>query len=58
LGRACSIHGHENAYKILVGKPQLKRPLGKSRHRWKYVEADLKITGKGVAWIHRAQDMD
>jgi hypothetical protein len=24
-----------NAYKILVGKPKVKRPLGKPRHRWK-----------------------
>jgi type IV secretory pathway TrbF-like protein len=24
-----------NEYKILVGKPEEKRPLGKSRHRWK-----------------------
>jgi hypothetical protein len=24
-----------NAYRILVGKPEGKRPLGKPRHRWK-----------------------
>jgi hypothetical protein len=23
-----------NMYRILVGKPQAKRPLGRSRHRW------------------------
>jgi hypothetical protein len=23
-----------DAYRILVGKPERKRPLGKSRHRW------------------------
>jgi hypothetical protein len=23
-----------NAYRLLVGKPELKRPLGRPRHRW------------------------
>jgi hypothetical protein len=26
--------GDENAYKILVGKPEGKRPLGRPRCRW------------------------
>jgi hypothetical protein len=26
--------GEENAYRILVGKPEGKTPLGRPRHRW------------------------
>jgi hypothetical protein len=34
MGRACSTNGEKrNAYRILVGKPEGKRPLGKPRHR-------------------------
>jgi hypothetical protein len=36
MGRACSMHGKvSNAYKILVRKPEGKRPLGRPRSRWK-----------------------
>jgi hypothetical protein len=35
MGRACSTNGEtRNAYKILMGKPEGKRPLGRQRHRW------------------------
>jgi hypothetical protein len=35
MGRACSKHGgQENAYRIMVGKPEGKRPLERSRRRW------------------------
>jgi hypothetical protein len=35
MGRECSMHGeNKNAYWILVGKPEGKRPLGRPRHRW------------------------
>jgi hypothetical protein len=35
LGRACSMDGENwNACKILVGKPEGKRPLGRTRRRW------------------------
>jgi hypothetical protein len=35
-----------NAYKILVGNPQRKRPLGRSRHRWKdNIEMHIKEIG-------------
>jgi hypothetical protein len=34
MGRACSKHGKKrNAYRVLVGKPQGRRPLGRSRRR-------------------------
>jgi len=45
-----------NAYRILVGKPERNRPLGKHRRRW---QDDLRETGfKVVDWIHLAQDRD
>jgi hypothetical protein len=35
MGGACSIHERdENAYNILVVKPERKKPLGRPRHRW------------------------
>jgi hypothetical protein len=38
-------------YKVLVGKPEGKRPLGRSRRRWEDgIRMDLRETGLGV-WI-------
>jgi hypothetical protein len=35
MGRACRAHGEKrNAYRVLVGKPEGNRPLGKLRSRW------------------------
>jgi hypothetical protein len=35
MGRAFSMNGEKmNAYRILVGKPEGKRPLGRQRRRW------------------------
>jgi hypothetical protein len=47
-------------YKVLVGKPEGKRPLGRPRHRWEDgVRMDLKEIGLGgVDWIPLAQDRD
>jgi hypothetical protein len=47
-----------NAYRILVGKSERKRPLGKSKRRWKdNVRMDLREIGwGGVDWIDLAQD--
>jgi hypothetical protein len=47
-------------YRVLVGKPEEKRPLGRPRHRW---EDDIKIylqeVGCGVVdWITLGQDRD
>jgi hypothetical protein len=34
MGRACSMYGDKrNAYMILVGKPEGRRPLGRPRRR-------------------------
>jgi hypothetical protein len=35
MGRACSTNGEKlNAYRILVGKSEGKKPLGKPKRRW------------------------
>jgi hypothetical protein len=49
-----------NAYRILVGKPEVKRPLGRPRHRWEdNIRLDLREIGWGVIdWIDVAQDRD
>jgi hypothetical protein len=42
-----------NTYKILVGKPEGKRPLGRPRRRWvNDIKMDLRETGwDGMDWI-------
>jgi hypothetical protein len=49
-----------NAYKILVGKLEGKRPLKRPRHRWDdTIKMNLREIGwDGVNWIHLAQDKD
>jgi hypothetical protein len=44
-----------NAYRILVAKPEGKRPLGRPRRRW--VDR-IKIGWDGTDWIDLAQDRD
>jgi 3-oxoacyl-ACP reductase-like protein len=47
-------------YRVLVGKPEGERPLGKSRHRWEdNSKIDLGEVGCwGMGWIELAQDRD
>jgi hypothetical protein len=49
-----------NAYRILVGKPEGKRPLGRPRRRWEdNIKMDLREIGwGGMDWIELAEDMD
>jgi len=45
-------------YRVLVGKPEGKRPLGRPRRRWEdKVKMDLQEVGcGGMDWIDLAQD--
>jgi hypothetical protein len=47
-------------YKVLVGKPERKRPLGRPRRRWENgIRMDVRETGLGgVDWIRLCQDRD
>jgi hypothetical protein len=49
-----------NAYWILVGKPEGKRPLGRPRRSWvDSIKMDLReIRWDGMDWIDLAQDRD
>jgi hypothetical protein len=49
-----------NAYSILVGKPEGRRPLGRPKRRWDdNIRMDFREIGFGdVDWIHLAQDRD
>jgi hypothetical protein len=47
------------AYRILVGRPESRRPLGKPRRRWEdNIKMDLQDVGWGMDWIELAQDRD
>ena len=50
--------GEEGGYRVLVGKPEGKRPLGRPRRRWvDNIRMDLQKLGCGyVGWIGLAQD--
>jgi hypothetical protein len=45
-------------YRVLVGRPEGKRPLGRHRRRWKdYIKMELRGIGiDGENWIQLAQD--
>jgi hypothetical protein len=51
---------NRNAYRILVGKPEEKRRLGRPRRRWvDNIEMGLREIGwDRMDWIDRAQDRD
>jgi hypothetical protein len=59
-GHVARIGENRNAYRILVGKPEGKRPLGRPRRRWvENIKMHLREIGwDGVNWIDLAQDRD
>ncbi|KAJ4443541.1 hypothetical protein ANN_05214 [Periplaneta americana] len=61
MGRTCSTYGESrNAYRVLVGRPEGKRPLGKPRRRWEdNIKMDLReVRYDDRDWINLAQDRD
>jgi hypothetical protein len=59
-GHVARIGEKRNACRILVGKPEGKRPLGRQTHRWvNNIKMDLREIGwGGMDWIDLAQDRD
>jgi hypothetical protein len=57
-GHAARIGETRNAYRILVGKPEGKRPLGRPRcRRVNDIKRDLRERGwDGIDWIDLAPD--
>jgi hypothetical protein len=47
-------------HRVLVGKPEGKRPLGRPRRRWEdNIKMDFQDVGGGCgAWLELAQDRD
>jgi hypothetical protein len=59
-GHVACMGEERNVYKVLMGKPEGKRPLGRPRRRWEdAIRMDLREIGWGsVDWIQLAQDRD
>ncbi|KAJ4439479.1 hypothetical protein ANN_07603 [Periplaneta americana] len=59
-GHVARLGESRNAYRVLVGRPEGKRPLGKPRRRWEdNIKMDLKEVGYDDRdWINLAQDRD
>jgi hypothetical protein len=57
-GHVARIEETRNAYRILVGKPEGKRPLERPRRRWvDNIKMDVTEIGwNGIDWIELAQD--
>jgi hypothetical protein len=58
-GHVVRMGERRNAYRILVGNPEGKRPLGRPRRRWVDIikKIDLREIGwDGMDWIDLAQD--
>jgi len=46
-------------HRVLVGKPEGRRPLERPRHRWEdNIKMDLRKVGGGGDWMELAQDRD
>jgi hypothetical protein len=48
------------ACRVLVGRPEGRRPRGRPKHRWEYnIKMDLQEVGRGgMDWIDLSQDME
>jgi len=59
-GHVARMVGERRVYRVLVGKPEGKRPLGRPRRRWlDNIRMDLQEVVCGyMDWIGRAQDRD
>jgi hypothetical protein len=61
MGRACGACGRgRGVHRVLVGKPEGKRTLGRPRRRWEdNISKDLQEVGGDCGnWMERAQDRD
>ena len=54
------VWGERGVHRVLVGKPEGKRPLGRPRCRWEdNIKLDLQEVGGGCGdWMELAQDRD
>jgi hypothetical protein len=47
-----------NLYRVLVGKPDGKRPIGRPRCKWENIKNFSETGWSGVDWVHLAQERD
>ena len=59
-GLVARIGERRDVYRVLVGKPEGKRPLGRSRRRWDdNIKTDVQVAGYGgMDWNELAQHRD
>jgi hypothetical protein len=59
-GHVARIGEDRNVYRVLMGEPEGKRPIGRPRRRWEDgIRMDLtEIDCGSVEWIHLAQERD
>ena len=59
-GHMARMRQGRGVYRVLVGKPEAKRPLGRPRRRWEdNIKMDLKEVEGGCGdWMELAQDRD
>jgi hypothetical protein len=51
VGRACGAHGRgQKVYKVLVGKPEGKRPLGRPRKDGIIMDLEETVLGVGTGF--------
>jgi hypothetical protein len=57
-GHVAHVGEGRGVYRVLIGTPEGKRPLGRSRRRWEDdIKMDFRETGiDGAKWIRLAQD--
>jgi len=56
-GHVACMEERSGAYRVLVGRPEGKRPLGRPRRRWEDIKVYLhKVESGGMDWIDLAQD--
>ena len=60
VGHVARMEDGRGVYKVLVGKPGGKRPLGRPRRRWEdNIKMHLEEVGKGCGdWMELAKDRD
>jgi len=60
MGGACGAYGEgRGMHRVLVGKPEGKRPMGRPRCRWEdNITIDLREVGGGGDWMELAQDRE
>jgi len=59
-GHVARVGEKRGAYRILVGRPEGKRPLGRPRRRWEdNIKIDMQVVGWGdMDWIGLVQETD